>query len=149
MSKFLLGQKVKIKTLADLPADMQTRTYAGMAGMPAEIVDALYSEAKKAMVYKVRLTGAKTIPCMDFPEEALLTVEERRDAQYAHEIEYLDNLVLVRFYKLQDGQKVEIARGHGHIIHAGDLGVAQATSFAFKRIYEHLMGGDSRDAHLS
>lgn len=149
MSKFLLGQKVKIKELADLPAEMQNRTYAGMAGAYAEIVDALYSEAKKALVYKVRLTASKTIPVANFPEEALRAVEERRVAQYAHEIEYLDNLVLVRFYKLQDGKKVEIARGHGHIIHTGDMGVAQAASYAFKRIFEQLIGGGNDEALLS
>lgn len=128
-----IGQKVKIKKLDKLPVEMQNRTYAGMAGQAAVIIDRIYSEAQQAHSYKLQLDLSKTVPTATFPEEALELVVEEEPAEYAHEIEYLDNVVLVRFYEIRDGKKIELARGHGHIIHAGAIGVAQATSYAMFR----------------
>lgn len=59
---------------------------------------------------------------------------------YFHEITYLHNLVLIVLYEAQEGGKVEIARGHGHIIHKGAKGIAQATSYAMKNIWEQVRG---------
>lgn len=128
-----IGQKVKIKKLDKLPMEMQNRTYAGLAGFEGVIIDRLYSEAQQAHSYKLRLTGAKTVPSVTFPEEALELVAEERPAEYMHETEYLDNVVLVRFYEIKDGKKTEISRGHGHIIHKGAVGIVQATSYAMFR----------------
>lgn len=128
-----IGQKVKIKKFDKLPREMQNRTYAGLAGFEGVIIDRLYSEARQAYSYKLQLTGAKTVPAAAFPEEALELVAEEAPAEYLHEIEYLDNVVLVRFYEIRDGKKTELTRGHGHILHAGAIGIAQATSYAMFR----------------
>lgn len=56
-------------------------------------------------------------------------------SRYFHEITYLDNVVLVVLYEATESGRVEIARGHGHIIHEGAAGVTQATSYALKRIW--------------
>lgn len=132
---------VRIK-IDDLPAEAQTQKMKNLEGKEAEIIDRLYSETAQAYFYAIRLTGAKTIPSMFFPEAALELVEDE-PAEYLHEIEYLDNLVLVRFYEVKDGKQTEIARGHGHIIHTGAAGIAQATSYAMKRIWGQLGGGVS------
>jgi hypothetical protein len=64
------------------------------------------------------------------------TAEEKvPPSRYFHEITYLDNVVLVVLYEATEGGKVELARGHGHIIHEGAAGVTQATSYALKRIW--------------
>lgn len=131
---------VRIKNFEDLPVEEQTQKMRNLAGQEAEIIDRLYSETAQAYFYALRLTGAKTVPTMFFPEASLEIVEDE-PAQYYHHIEYLDNLVLVRFYKVKDGKQTEIARGHGHIIHEGAAGVAQATSYAMRRIWEQLGGG--------
>lgn len=133
-----IGQKVKIKKLDKLPMEMQNRTYAGMAGQAAVIIDRIYSEAQQAHSYKLQLDLSKTVPTATFPEEALELVVEEAPAEYTHEIEYLDNVVLVRFYEIRGDKKTEISRGHGHIIHAGAAGVAQAASYAMFRAYEAL-----------
>ncbi len=135
-----IGQKVRIKNHDDLPEDLRTQKTRGVAGLEAEIIDCLRSEAERITRYKLRLTGAKTVPLMLFTEEALELVEDEEPADYYHEIDYLDNLVLVRFYKEQNGKKVEVARSHGHIIHAGAQGIAQATSYAMRRLWEQLKG---------
>jgi hypothetical protein len=68
-------------------------------------------------------------------------IEDEVIETYMHEIEYLDNVVVVRFYKVTDDSKQELAKGHGHIIHNGAIGIAQATSYAMKRLYEKMNGG--------
>lgn len=135
---------VRIKNYDDLPAEEQTQKMKNLAGMEAEIIDRLYSETAQAYFYALRLTGAKTVPAMFFSETALELVEND-PAEYVHEIEYLDNLVLVRFYEVKGDKQTEIARGHGHIIHAGAAGVAQATSYAMRRIWNQLGGGPHED----
>ena len=60
--------------------------------------------------------------------------------KYCHEFEYLDNVVVAIFYEIKGEVKTEIARGHGHIIHEGTIGIAQASSYAVKRIYQKLNG---------
>lgn len=130
-----IGQIVKIKKYDQLPARMQTQKFRGLAGFEAEIIDRLYSEANQAYGYRLQLTGAKTVPVTIFPEEALEIVEVD-PVEYVHEIEYLDNVVLVIFYEVKNGKKTELARGHGHIIHEGAQGIAQAASYAMKRCYD-------------
>lgn len=134
-----IGQIVKIKNFDQLPTHLQTQRLKGMAGFEAEIIDRLYSEANQSYSYQLQLTGAKTVPLVTFPEEALEIVVEE-PAEYVHEIEYLDNVVLVIFYEVKKDKKTEIARGHGHIIHEGAQGVAQAASYAMKRCYDQLIG---------
>lgn len=46
-----------------------------------------------------------------------------------------NNIVIVKM--MADGK--EIARGHGHVIHQGALGIAQAMSYACKRIWNDLI----------
>ena len=55
-----------------------------------------------------------------------------------------NNVVVARLYETKDGEEKEIAKGHGHIIHEGAIGIAQASSYALKRIYEDLNGGHMR-----
>lgn len=54
------------------------------------------------------------------------------------------NLTLVIEYesgRIEGDEKTEIGRGHGHIIHSGAFGVAQAAAYALKRIAANLDGG--------
>ena len=60
---------------------------------------------------------------------------------YCHEFDYLENVVVARFYEIRNDVKTEIGRGHGHIIHEGAIGIAQASSYALKRLFENLNGG--------
>ena len=51
---------------------------------------------------------------------------------YYHVIEYLEKIVLVKFYQATDDGPVEISRGYGRIIYPDAAGIAQATSYAMK-----------------
>lgn len=52
-------------------------------------------------------------------------------SEYHIQVDYADNVIIVR---LLDSQDNEVARGHGHIIHDGALGIAQAVSYAARRV---------------
>jgi hypothetical protein len=61
---------------------------------------------------------------------------------YYHEITYLDNVVLAVLYENTEDGPVELARAHGHIIHEGADGVAQAASYAMRLIWFKIHGGE-------
>lgn len=59
---------------------------------------------------------------------------------YYHEITYLENVVLVVLYENTEDGPVELARAHGHIIHEGADGIAQAASYAMRLIWFKIHG---------
>ena len=73
-----------------------------------------------------------------FPEEDIRLVKEPNfaDENFELKIDVAHNIVIAIL--LKNGE--EIARGHGHIIHGGDIGIAQAISYAAKRIWLELGG---------
>lgn len=145
MTEYNIGQKVVIKEWDQLPSHLQNRAaVGGLCGSEAEIVDRLYSAAERSYCYKLRLTGAKTIPVRLIPAEALQPIGEKPRCSYVHELIYLDDVVVAVFYEVDaGGKKREIARGHGHIIHEGALGIAQAAGYALKKIRDEVEEGAS------
>ena len=124
-----------------MPEAVRNKGIAKVAGLEGEIVDKLYSEAQGCSVYKIHLDGYDRPSKCDFMEGMFDLVEED-NVQYTYEFEYLENLVVARLYEIVDGNiKKFIAKGHGHIFHDGAYGIAQAASYALKRICEELGGG--------
>lgn len=66
------------------------------------------------------------------------TAEAAPPNRYFHEITYLDDLVLVVLYEATEDGPKELARSHGHIIHEGVEGIAQAASYAMKGVWYKL-----------
>ena len=99
------------------------------------IMDKMYSDKTGNCYFDIDFGDAGSCLCVAD------SIEKVDDSQYIHEIEYLDKLVVARLYEVKDGVKVEVARGHGHIFHEGVYGVAQAASYALKRICDNLNGG--------
>lgn len=80
--------------------------------------------------------GCSKPSSVDFTEEALiLNPVSRMKKAYHYEFEFLDDVVVAVLYEDWEIIKKEVARGHGHIIHEGVEGIAQAASYALKRIY--------------
>jgi hypothetical protein len=136
--EYSIGQRVRINSYGNLPEAMKTAGISKVCGLDGEIVDKLYSEAKGGYFYKIRMDGSNKPSSVDFIDGSFEAfMDDPIPVDYVHEFEYLENLVIARFYEVyEDGTKVEVARGHGHIIHEGILGVAQASSWALKKIYE-------------
>ena len=110
-------------------------------GEAGEIVDRMYSEKEKEYYYSVTLDTRDPEETYLFSGDELQEEVEEELVQYIVETEILNNVCTARVYKEEDGKKKEVCRGHGHIIHEGDLGIVQALSYAFKRAYEKINGG--------
>jgi hypothetical protein len=137
MNEFRIGDRVRIRNYNDIPTEFQSRGFSRFCGESGTIEDIFYSEAKKCNLYVIQfdnyVRSTKT-----WRAEQLEQVND--DVSYNYEFEYLDNLVVAILYEYREDSKTEIARGHGHIIHEGVIGIAQAASYALKRIYYKLTG---------
>ena len=109
-----------------------------MCGKDGEIVDKLWSGAKGCTIYKIHFDGADRPSSVDFISQSIDLISELDKKAYAYEFDYLDNVVVAKFYEIGEDHKTEIARGHGHIIHEGAVGIAQAASYALKKIMQKI-----------
>ena len=135
--EFNIGDRVRIKKYQDLPKELG-RGCAKLCGKEGEIMDKLRSSAKGYTVYKICFDGCGHPSSIDFPAAALDLAKDVDKKTYSYEFEILENVVIARFYETSNDRKVELKRGHGHIIHEGELGIAQAASYALKKIYHKL-----------
>lgn len=136
--EYSIGQRVRINSYDNIPEEIKSRGVFQVCGLDGEIVDKLYSEAKGGYIYKIHLDGSRLHSRVDFIDGSFEAIaDDPVPVDYAHEFEYLENLVIARFYEIyEDGTRVEVAKGHGHIFHDGIVGIAQASSWALKKIYE-------------
>lgn len=101
--------------------------------LTGEVVDRVFSDATQSYMYIVKkdATNRKSL----FTEEDIELIHE---IYYKAEVEILENVVVGIVYEMQGDEKIEVARGHGHIIHNGAEGIVQATSYAFKRAWNQI-----------
>lgn len=141
--EFNIGERVRIRRYEDIPSSQQNKGIAKNSGNEGEIIDKLWSAAKDQMVYRIHFDGMARPSNTIFPEgtfDRLSDLEAKKT--YTYEFEFLDKVTVARLYEVDaDGNKTEIAKGHGHLIHDGAKGIAQSASYALKRIYQYLDGG--------
>jgi hypothetical protein len=133
--EFNIGDRVRVCGYNEIPGSLKNKGIARICGKDGEVVDKMWSVAKDCTVYKVLLDGKTETSSVDFTDEMLIPYPPLENKTYQYEFEYLDNVVVAVLYEDCDLGKREIARGHGHIIHEGVEGIAQAASYALKRIY--------------
>lgn len=76
-----------------------------------------------------------------FREDDLIKISENKEIDLSKlnfEITLDNNIAIVR--AKYNGK--EISHNHGHIFHDGITGAVQAVSYAFRRMWEGLQGGD-------
>lgn len=118
-----------------------TKRKGNTAGAKGTIVDKMYSEAESRFLYRIRIEGENFTRAAFYSEDDIEINIGEIEAEYSVETEFLDNVVIAIVYKTVNGEKQEFVRGHGHIIHEGDVGVLQALSYALKKAYEKFNGG--------
>lgn len=123
-----INDRVKVKNFDNLPEDRRNRNWGKVGGKTGVVLDKLYSEAEQAYIYKLMLDGATAPSSIDFTDDMLEKVAGGGTISVLVTVE--ENLVIVRLYQ---GDK-EIRCNHGHIFHEGVAGVAQAVSYASKRL---------------
>lgn len=133
-----IGDRVRVRQYEDLPEETKNRGLGKHAGKEGAIVDILQSSVKNCLVYRIQFDGCNMASRTDFVEGTFDLVSGLDKPYYDFEFEYLENLVVARLYEFKDDHKKLIARGHGHIFHDGVLGIAQAASYALKKLYRFL-----------
>ena len=116
---------------------MKNSACAKVAGKEGEIIDVLWSYNNNCTFYKIQLDGYDRPSKVNYIEGSFDLIEEEEQAAktYTYEFDYLDTVVTARLYEVDGDTMTQIAIGHGHIIHDGALGIAQAASYALKRIW--------------
>lgn len=118
---FEIGDKIRVKATAECGA----------------VTDKMFSEARGAYMYIIKPSdGGRSFMRKEEELEAFLKQKE-----YAIETEIADNVVIGIIYEIDDGKKYEVCRGHGHIIHEGAEGIAQACSYAYRKALESIDSG--------
>lgn len=143
--EFNINDRVRVRQYEDIPENLRNIGLGKSAGKDGEIVDILWSNAKEAYVYSILFDGCDTPSRTYFVEGTFDLISELEKAEYTYEFEYAENLVVARLYEIKGDTRKLVSRGHGHIFHNGVLGIAQAASYALKRIYKDLEGGDEAD----
>lgn len=137
--EFNIGERVRIRAYSDMPEDVRNKGVARNQGRDGEIVDKLWSAAEDRMLYKIRFDEAITASATLWTEGTFDRISDLDKVTYVYEFENLDKVVVARLYEVDsDGNKTEIAKGHGHLIHNGAQGIAQASAYALKRIWNDL-----------
>lgn len=133
-NKFTIGDRVRIRDYHNLPEDIRSKSVGSLCGKDGEIVDIVYSNAKHYTYYVIHLDGYDKPSAKMFTDDCLDLVPGEVPDTYRYDFDYLDNVVVAKFIEVRDGNETELARGHGHIIHEGALGIAQAASYACRQI---------------
>lgn len=102
-----------------------------------EVTDVLYSASRDGYTYEVRdECNASEL----FAEEELSLVPEKKEYSMEVKIDIAQNVVIATLYEMTNNSKGVVAKGHGHLIHDGEIGIAQAASYACMRLYKSLGG---------
>lgn len=137
--EFKIGDRVRVKNYDEMPVEARSKGMSRMGGQIGTVTDKLYSASQDCYFYSIDFDNI--VKSTKMWEDVHLAPYAQEPVTYCYEFDYLDNVVVARFYEIKGEEKTEIARGHGHIIHEGEIGVAQAASYALKRIYDKVGGG--------
>jgi hypothetical protein len=103
-----------------------------------KVSDIMYSTVRDQYTYEVcNEDGASDL----FTEDCLKAVPKKKDYSMDIKIDIASNVVIATLYESAGGVQTPIRKGHGHLIHDGAVGIAQAASYACMRLYKS-MGGN-------
>lgn len=101
------------------------------------ITDRMFSEAKNIYIYAIKPhDGGRSILRKEDDLEPYMTAPE-----YELAAEVADGVVVAVIYEVIDGSRVEVCREHAHILHDGVEGIAQAYSYATKKLFSKVDTG--------
>lgn len=138
--EYKVGDRVIVRAYKDVPVESRTKGMARLCGKKGTITDKLYSERIDGFVYAIKFDDFE-LPSKKLWTEDTFYILIDIPVKYEFEFDYLNDVVVARYYEVKGDVKTEIERGHGHIIHEGAKGIAQAGSYALKKILEKINGG--------
>lgn len=137
--EFNIGDRVISKSYEEMPLEIKTEALTKCCGLHGSVVDKLYSEARGRYGYTVHFDGLERPSSVYWTEEALEA--EPLKVSYSFEFDITDsvkNVVICRMYRTVGEKASQIGIGHGHVIHDGSHGIAQAASYALARLYKRM-----------
>ncbi len=102
-----------------------------------KVTDVLYSASKDRYTYEV--TNEEDEVTESFAEDDLKAAS---DIEYSMDIkiDIANNVLIATLYEHKGDQVKSICKGHGHLIHSGAVGIAQAASYACNRLWKTIGG---------
>lgn len=134
MQEFKIGDRVRVKDYDDLPDEVKTRATGGLCGKEGVITDIIFSNAKKTLYYVLHLDGYDSPSGKMFTKQSIELAPERV-ISYRVDIQVLEKVVAAELVEVCGDDEETVARGHGHILHDGAEGIAQAASYACKKLW--------------
>lgn len=102
------------------------------SGEKGTVEDVLLSKGDGSLYYEINGTFYD-------PDD----LEPANEVSYRYDVFTADNSVVVAvLYERVNDKETEVARGHGHIMHSGVVGYAQAASYALKKILCNINDGE-------
>ena len=109
------------------------RVYSPEYELEGTVTDKMFSHKNGEWVYIVHFDGNMhnfTTPAFGGDLEPVVA-----EKSYQWEVFQADDVVTAVMYETVNGVEREVDRKHGHVIHHGAIGIAQAASYAMKKIY--------------
>lgn len=103
-----------------------------------KITDIMYSAFKNQYTYEV--TNEEDRVSELFSEDSLKPAPVNKEYSMQINIDIAENVVIASLYEVVGPNMRPIAKGHGHIIHEGEIGIAQAASYATNRLRKKIGG---------
>lgn len=122
-AKFKIGDRVKM---------------IGHYGIIGEVLNSIYSSRGDEWLYEVRIAGSMDDCTCN--ENSLELVPEKKDYSMEIKIDIANNVLVATLYESVGGVLKPLAKGHGHLIHEGEVGIAQAASYACNRLWKKIGG---------
>lgn len=134
---YQLGDRVRILPYENSPQALRNSRKAVLGDKIGTVVDTLTRVGTNEPLYIIHVDG------YDVPSSVLWTdaelnrfVEEPKAYDFTITIE--NSVAAVEMHEICGKKKTFLTRGHGHILHEGAYGIAQAVSYALKHIYQNL-----------
>lgn len=119
--EFKIGDKIKVIPYEELPEKRKSKGVARACGREGVIIDKLYSSKENRHIYRVQLETFNAPSSIDFTDDML---------RFAGEGTTLTLKTTIELYK----GDTRLKRSFGRILYDGEYGIAQAASWAAKRL---------------
>lgn len=108
----------------------------------AAITDRMYSERSDKYLYSIRYKGYEAEQDDLYDDDELQPFVEEK-AEYDLKMEISEGVVIFSAIEIKGDKRTLVARGHGHMLRSDLIGVLQAASWAARKAFTELNGGET------
>ena len=108
----------------------------------AFITDRMYSEKSDKYLYSIRYSGRREEQDDLYDDGELKPFVEEK-VEYELKMEISEGVVIFTAIEIKGDKRTVVSRGHGHMLRDDQLGVLQAASWAARKAFTALNGGET------